>query len=219
MQAVGSSSSVGVTALAALAHAQRKLATMLGGAASSSHASATLGAAGAAYERLCDLEDKYAAAWAEREEADQAAAELQGHVDRLIGERAAAERLAAEQRAVIGAIEARWDALQDEARGDSLGAPSAAAAASAAPMASSSAGHTGMLQPGFKQSQIRRPSVTTASLGGAAAAAAAAAAPTAPPTTHASKLVQPGFKRRPSADASASAPAAGGRRWSRSNRP
>ena len=208
-RAEGSQASGGVTALAALAHTHRKLTTMLGGANAAS--SATLRSATEAYERICDLEEKYSAAWAEREEADSRAEVLHTF---LAGQLTAAQRLVDEQRLVAAAIEARWDALRDDSGAGSSDAgrsapvaanPPATAAAPAKSAADGPAARTAaqsklQAQGAAKPAAFvaaRRPSVTAQSV--------AAPGPVAPPTTHASKLAQPGFKRRPSVDASVSA--------------
>jgi hypothetical protein len=207
-----------VTALTALSLAHRKLSTMLGVSAVAS--SPTLSAASIAFERLTDLEEKYSAVWAEKEEADLTVTELQAHVDRLRDERASFERLAEEQRSSIAAIESKWEALLTEvgSKGVSVSSETQAnqGSSSASTTANVSSKHgaattgsttskttassssvstsssSALLQPGFKgsSSNSRRGSVTTTHL--------TTSTPQAPPTTHASKIAQPGFKRRPS---------------------
>lgn len=210
-----------VTALTALSLAHRKLTTMLG--VSAVAPSPTLCAASVAFERLTDLEEKYSAVWAEKEEADLTVAELQAHVDRLRDERASFERLAEEQRFSIAAIESKWEALVSEVGGKGglsssdtqsmqvsnssnagniptkHGAATTGATTSKTSLSSSSAAVSVSLT---ASSALLQPGFkaagSTSRRGSVTTTQLTISTPQAPPTTHASKIAQPGFKRRPS---------------------
>ena len=210
-----------VTALTALSLAHRKLTTMLG--VSAVAPSPTLCAASVAFERLTDLEEKYSAVWAEKEEADLTVAELQAHVDRLRDERASFERLAEEQRFSISAIESKWEALVSEVGGKGglsssdtqsmqvsnssnagsiptkHGAATTGATTSKTSLSSSSAAVSAS---STASSALLQPGFkaagSTSRRGSVTTTQLTISTPQAPPTTHASKIAQPGFKRRPS---------------------
>jgi hypothetical protein len=89
----GDDATRGVTALTALGFAAKKSASLLG---DSVRAPVTLTAATRAYERLVELEERHAAAWAAKEETDGTCGALQAALD--VRERAVARCGSADTR-------------------------------------------------------------------------------------------------------------------------
>jgi len=106
-----------VLALTALGHISKKLQGLLGDNINNNCSNKqpiplTLEASAAAYERLRELEERHATAWAAKEEADITAGDLENSLDAMRAEKSLIEKQVQQLKGVVAAVAAEWETIK-----------------------------------------------------------------------------------------------------------